>query len=54
MVQASGEPVVRTKPSSDIYTVLLIIATLFVATGFVYVLWRNHQLFDSWWPTIGV
>ncbi len=51
--QTIGEPTIRAKSSSDIYTVLLIVATLFVAIGFGYMIWRNHVLFGTWFPTVG-
>ncbi len=42
------------KPESDIYTVLLAIATVFVLLGTIFVSIRSHQLFGHWLPIGGV
>ena len=38
------------RPESDIYTVLLIVATLFLAVGTIILAARSQQLFGSWVP----
>ena len=43
-----------TKPGNNIYTVLLITATVLVATATVYLAMRSQQLFGSWNPFGGV
>lgn len=44
--------IVRTKPSSNVYTAMLIIATLFAVTGTAFVMVRSQQLFGSVLPGI--
>ena len=39
-----------TKPENDIYTVLVILATVLVAGATVYLAVRSQQLFGSWNP----
>ena len=41
------------RPESDIYTVLLAIATVFLLFGTVFVSIRNQQLFGTWVPIGG-
>lgn len=41
------------RPDSDIYTVLLIIATILVAAATIFLVVRSQQLFDSWNPFSG-
>jgi hypothetical protein len=48
----SDVQIVRTKPASNVYTAMLIIATLFVLTGTGFVMVRSQQLFDSVLPGI--
>ena len=48
----SDVQIVRTQPSSNVYTALLIISTIFVAIGTVYVLIRSSQLFGSILPGV--
>ena len=38
------------QPESNIYTVLTIVATLFLAAGTVYVGFRAQALYGSWLP----
>lgn len=38
------------KPASDIYTILLIVATVLVAGATIYLASRNAALFGSWNP----
>jgi len=40
-------------PEHNVYTVLLILATVLVATATVYLGIRSHQLFGSWNPFSG-
>jgi len=37
-------------PDSDVYTVLLIIGTILVATGTVFLCMRSQELFGTWNP----
>jgi hypothetical protein len=39
-----------TSPQSDVYTILLIVATLFLAVATVLILVRSQQLFGRWLP----
>ena len=41
------------KPESNVYTVLLLIATLLVAGATVFLAVRSQQLFGSWNPFTG-
>jgi len=43
----------NTQTQSDIYTILLIFATLLVAGATVYLAIRSQQLFGSWNPFSG-
>jgi hypothetical protein len=38
------------RPESDIYSVLLIVASIFLATGTIFVTLRANALFDNWMP----
>jgi len=38
------------RPESDVYTMLVIIASVFLLTGTVYVAVRSQALFDTWLP----
>ncbi len=42
------------KPESDIFTVLLAIATLLVLLATVFISIRSQQLFGTWMPFGGV
>jgi len=44
--------IVRTGPSTNVYTALLIIATVFVAVGTVFVMVRSQELFGSVLPGV--
>ena len=48
-----GERPADVKPRNNIYTVLLIIATVLVAAATVYLAGRSQQLFGSWNPFVG-
>jgi hypothetical protein len=48
-----GDRPTDAKPGNDIYTVLLIIATVLVAGATVYLAMRSQQLFGSWNPFAG-
>jgi cell division protein FtsL len=37
-------------PENNIYTILLMLATVMVATATVYLAVRSRQLFDTWSP----
>ena len=39
-----------TKPDNDVYTVLLILATILVAGATIYLAIRSQQLFGDWNP----
>ncbi|MFQ5414771.1 MAG: hypothetical protein ACE5E6_09970 [Phycisphaerae bacterium] len=41
------------RPESDIYTVLVIAATLIVAAATVVLCVRSQTLFDAWHPFVG-
>lgn len=41
------------KPQSDVYTILLIAATLLAATTTVFLCVRSQQLFGDWNPFSG-
>lgn len=45
----SEEPVGQ-QPSQDVYTVLLIVATVMVFAATIYLAIRSNQLFGSWNP----
>ena len=38
------------KPENDVYTILLILATVLVAGATVYLVIRSQQLFGAWNP----
>jgi len=38
------------KPENDVYTVLLILATILVAGATIYLALRSQQLFGDWNP----
>lgn len=40
-------------PPNDVYTVLLILATVLLASTTVYLAVRSHHLFGSWNPFTG-
>ncbi|MCH7995176.1 MAG: hypothetical protein IIB57_12140 [Planctomycetes bacterium] len=40
-------------PDSDVYTVLLIVATIVVGTATVFLCVRSQELFGSWNPFTG-
>ena len=40
----------QAKAGSDVYTVLVIIATLFVTLGAAFLIYRSMTLFDQWLP----
>ncbi len=42
-----------TPPESDVYTVLLILATVLVAGATIFLAMRSQQLFGSWNPFSG-
>lgn len=48
-----SEQPVSDKPEDNIYTVLLILATVLVAAATVFLAVRTQQLFGSWWPFSG-
>jgi len=39
-----------TKPDNDVYTVLVIVATVFLAIGTVVVSTRANDVFGNWMP----
>jgi hypothetical protein len=41
------------KPGNDIYTVLVILATVLVASASIYLVIRGQELFGSWNPFSG-
>ena len=38
------------KPDNDVYSVLLVVATVFVVLGTVFLAVRSNELFGSWLP----
>jgi hypothetical protein len=38
------------RPDSDIYTILVIVATVFLVTGTVLISARSQDLFGTWLP----
>lgn len=50
MVETGPSP----KPTHDVYTVLVIVATAFVALGTVIIAVRANVLFGDWLPLGGV
>jgi len=49
----SERPADAGKPESNVYTVLLIVATILVAAATVFLVVRSQQLFGSWNPFSG-
>lgn len=43
----------ESQPENDIYTVLVILATILVAAATVYLAVRSQQLFGTWNPFSG-
>jgi hypothetical protein len=43
----------QAKPASDVYTVLVIIATAFVLMGTAFLIYRSLDLFGTWLPMGG-
>jgi len=41
---------IKVSPPNNIYTAWLIIATLFLLFGTVYLAVRSHELFGTWLP----
>ncbi len=41
---------IKVSPPITIYTVLLIIATLFMILGTVILAWKSNMLFGDWMP----
>ena len=41
---------IQVRPPVTIYTVLLIIATLFMIAGTVFLAWKSNALFGDWMP----
>jgi len=48
-----GNRPIDAKPRNNVYTVLLIIATVLVAGATVYLAMRSQQLFGNWNPFAG-
>lgn len=48
----SDAQIVRTKPTSNVYTALLIISTVFALIGTVFVMVRSLHLFGSILPGV--
>ncbi|MCK4659635.1 MAG: hypothetical protein KAV82_08965 [Phycisphaerae bacterium] len=47
MSESGPEP---TSPQSDVYTVLLVVATLFLAAATVFIAIQAQQFFGRWLP----
>jgi len=45
-----GQQIVRTKPRSNIYTILVMIAALCLLGATIYVAWRQMDLYGSLFP----
>jgi hypothetical protein len=41
---------IKTTAPTNIYSVLVIVATLFLLFGTVYLAWRNNELYQQWIP----
>ncbi len=50
MADTSQSRKIRVSPPSDIYTILLIVATLFAAVGTVWLAVMSNELFGNWLP----
>jgi hypothetical protein len=45
-----ADPGQGTQPDSDVYTILLMVATVFLVVGTLYVSVRGNSLFGNWLP----
>ncbi len=50
MVDTGSAGRIKVSPPVTIYTVLLIIATLFMIAGTVFLAWKSNILFGDWMP----
>ncbi len=50
MADASSAGKIKVSAPVTIYTVLLIIATLFTIAGTVFLAWKSNALFGDWMP----
>ncbi len=41
---------IKVSPPNSIYTVLVIVATLFMIVGTVFLAWKSNELFGNWLP----
>lgn len=53
MADTSSSSRIKVSPPNSIYTVLVIVATLFVILGTVFLAYQSQQLFGSWIPKGG-
>ena len=50
MADTSSSGRIKVSPPNSIYTVLVIVATLFVIMGTVILAYQSHELFGVWIP----
>lgn len=50
MVEAESGGKINISPANSIYTLLIIVATLFLLFGTVFLAWQSQELFGSWMP----
>lgn len=46
----SDRPENKVQPANDVYTILLIVATILIAGATAYLIMRSNQLFGIWNP----
>lgn len=51
-IERTNVQIVRTRPAPNVYTAMLVISTLFVVFGVVYVLLRSQELFGQALPGV--
>ncbi len=50
MADTASSPTIKVSPPITVYTVLLIVATLFMIIGTVVLAWKSSELFGTWLP----
>lgn len=53
MADTSSSGRIKVSPPNSIYTVLVIVATLFVIAGTVFLAYQSQKLFGGWIPKGG-
>ncbi len=51
MADTSQPGKIRVSAPTSIYTVMVIVATLFMIVGTVFLAWKSNELFGNWLPT---